>query len=70
MLEQINIILFHYINQYAGVNPSTDFIAVLMAQYMPVVFILVLAYLWIQNGNKYRNIVLYGIYASINWPCD
>jgi undecaprenyl-diphosphatase len=65
MIEQINITLFHLINQYAGLNPSIDTIIVLMAQYMPVVIILVLAYLWIHNGNKYRNIVLYGIYASI-----
>ncbi len=65
MIEQINITLFHLINQYAGVNPSIDIIAVFMAQYMPVVIILVLAYLWIKNGNKHRNIVLYGIYASI-----
>ena len=65
MIEQINITLFHLINQYAGVNQSIDIIAVFMAQYMPVVIILVLAYLWIKNGNKYRNIILYGIYASI-----
>jgi undecaprenyl-diphosphatase len=65
MIEQINITLFQLINQYAGVNPYIDIIGVIMAQYMPVVIILILAYLWIQNGNNYRNIVLYGIYASL-----
>ncbi len=65
MIEQLNYALFQLINQYAGVNPLIDTIAVIAAKYMPLVVIMGLVYLWIRNGIKTRDIVLYGIYAAI-----
>ena len=65
MIEQLNLALFHLINQYAGLNPVIDALAIFAAQYMPVVIILALAILWILKGNSTRNVILYGIYASI-----
>ena len=40
MIEQLNIALFHLINQYAGINPIFDSIVIFAAEYMPVVVIL------------------------------
>jgi undecaprenyl-diphosphatase len=65
MIEQLNLALFHFINQYAGLNPFVDTLAITAAKYMPAIIILGLAYLWIKNGGKTRDIVLYGIYAAI-----
>ena len=65
MIEQLNMALFHMINQYAGLNPFVDTIAILAAQYMPLIFVIVLIYLWIKKGTKTKNIVLYSIYAAI-----
>lgn len=65
MLEQLNITLFHLINQYAGINPVFDSIAVFAAEYMPVVVILVLVYLWIRKGDRTHDILLYSVYAGI-----
>jgi undecaprenyl-diphosphatase len=65
MIEQLNLALFHLINQYAGLNPVIDTLAIFAAEYMPVIFILALAILWILKGNNSRNIILYGIYAAI-----
>ncbi len=65
MIEGINITLFHFINQFAGLNPITDTLAVIIANYMPLVIILGLAYLWIRKGKNTRDIVLYGIYAAL-----
>jgi undecaprenyl-diphosphatase len=65
MIEQLNTAWFHLINQYAGINPFADAIAVLAAQYMPLIFIVVLIYLWIKKGTSTKNIVLYSVYAAI-----
>ena len=65
MIEQLNFTLFHLINQYAGLNPVIDALGIFAAQYMPVIIILVLAILWILKGNSTRDVILYGIYASI-----
>ena len=64
MIEQLNIALFQLINQYAGINPVFDSIAVLAAEYMPVVVILALIYIWIKGDNTH-DILLYGVYAGI-----
>lgn len=64
MLEQLNMTLFHLINQYAGLNPFADAAAVLAAKYMPIVIILGLVYLWIRRKET-RNVVLYGTYAAV-----
>jgi undecaprenyl-diphosphatase len=65
MIEQLNIALFQLINQYAGINPVFDSIAVFAAEYMPVVVILFLVYLWIRKCNSTHDILIYGIYAGI-----
>jgi undecaprenyl-diphosphatase len=65
MIEQLNYTLFHLINQYAGVNPLVDTLAKLAAKYMPLVVIVGMVVLWIKNGKRTRDIVLYGFYAAI-----
>jgi undecaprenyl-diphosphatase len=65
MIEQLNYTLFHLINQYAGVNPLVDTLAILAAKYMPLVVIVGMVVLWIKNGKRTRDIVLYGFYAAI-----
>ena len=64
MIEQLNIALFHLINQYAGVNSVFDSLAIFAAEYMPVVVILALLYLWIRKSDTH-DILLYSIYAGI-----
>ena len=65
MIEQINIALFQLINQYAGINPIFDSITVFAAEYMPVVVILFMLYLWIRKGDNKHDILLYSVYAGI-----
>jgi len=65
MIEQLNLALFHLINQYAGLNPVIDTLAIFAAKYMPVVVILALAILWVTKRNNTRDVILYGIYAAI-----
>lgn len=65
MIEQLNIALFQLINQYAGINPVFDSIAMFAAEYMPVIVILALIYLWIRKGDSTHDILLYGAYAAI-----
>lgn len=66
MIEQLNMALFHMINQYAGLNPFVDTIAILAAKYMPIIFVIALIYLWIRKGTAAKNIVLYSVYAAIS----
>lgn len=65
MIEQLNIALFKLINQYAGINPIFDSITVFAAEYMPVVVILFMLYLWIRKGDNKHDILLYSVYAGI-----
>jgi undecaprenyl-diphosphatase len=65
MIEHINVALFHLINQYAGMNPFVDTFVVLIAKYMPIIFVIVLLYIWIRKDNRYKDIALYSIYAAI-----
>lgn len=65
MIEQLNMTLFHMLNQYAGINPFIDAAAVLIAEYLPILFIIALIYLWIKKGNKNKDIALYSIYSGI-----
>jgi len=60
----INTWLFTLINQYAGINPRLDNIAIISAHYMPLTFVILLFYLF-NKGNKYREITLYSIYAVL-----
>ena len=65
MIEQLNMSLFHLINQYAGLNPFIDTLAIFAAKYMPLIIVLGLIYLWIKRGDKTKDIVLYGVYAAV-----
>jgi len=65
MIEQLNIALFQLINQYAGINPIFDSITVFAAEYMLVVVILFMLYLWIRKGDNKHDILLYSVYAGI-----
>ncbi len=65
ILSKINLSLFKAINSYAGVNPLIDHIAILIAQYMPILFIAYLLYLWFKDNKSYRNYVLFSSYAAI-----
>lgn len=65
MIEQLNMSLFHLINQYAGLNPFIDTLAIFAAKYMPLIIILGLICLWIKRGEKTKDIVLYGVYAAV-----
>jgi undecaprenyl-diphosphatase len=65
MIEQLNMAWFHLINQYAGINPFVDIIAILAARYMPIIFVVVSIYLWIKKGTATKNIILYSAYAAI-----
>ena len=64
-MEQTNMALFKFMNQYAGLNPFIDNITIIAAKYMPLIFIIWLIYFWIKKGDKHKNIVLYSIYAAI-----
>ncbi len=64
MLNQLNIFLFKIINNFAGHNNLLDNIGIVLAEYLPYVFILTLLYLWLQK-NKIRDIILYSGYATI-----
>jgi undecaprenyl-diphosphatase len=65
MIEQLNFVLFHLINQYAGMNPFLDTSMVLIAKYMPLLVVAGMIILWIIRGRKTRDIVLYGFYAAL-----
>lgn len=65
MIEQLNIALFHLINQYAGINPFLDTIAILAAKYMILIFVIPFVYLGIKKGDKNKDIALYSLYAGI-----
>lgn len=65
MIEQLNMALFHMLNQYAGINPFVDTIAILAAKYMLLIFVIALIYVWIKKGNENKDIALYSVYAAI-----
>jgi len=59
--------LFIFINQFAGRNDFLDAAAIILAKYMPYVFIFILLYLWFRKrkGGKSKNIALYAGYAAV-----
>ena len=59
MIEQININFFSAINKYAGASALLDNIAIVIAEYMPYLFIAILIYLWSSSriGGKYSALV-------------
>jgi len=65
LIEQINIKIFSIINQYAGSNQVVDKIAVVIAEYLPFVFILALIYLLFSTDSENKHSALYSGYSAI-----
>ena len=65
MLDQLNINLFLLLNSLANKSAWFDSLAVIVAEYLPLVFIAVLVYFWFSNKANYRNNALYAGYAAI-----
>ena len=64
MLNQINTKIFITINHFAGNNVFIDKLGILIAKYLPIVFVLFLIYLWF-NKNKDKGLALYSGYSAI-----
>ena len=64
MLNQLYVGIFNLINQFAGRNIILDYTGIILATYLPFVFILTLLYLWFRNMG-YKKIVLYSAYSAI-----
>ncbi|HHD92530.1 MAG TPA: undecaprenyl-diphosphatase [Candidatus Portnoybacteria bacterium] len=64
MLEQLNIIIFHYLNYLAGKNHFIDLIIILTAKYGAFVFVFWLIYLWLRR-EKLRKISLLSAYSAL-----
>ena len=64
MLNKINIEIFNAINIYSGKNVAIDQLAIIIAEYLPIIFILFLLYLWF-NKKEQKNLALYFGYSSI-----
>jgi len=58
-----NYLLFRLINQYSGHNLLLDNTAIYLAKYLPILFLLILIFLWLKKDYSYKNIVLYSIYS-------
>jgi len=65
MIGQINRTPFTLINQCTWFSQFVDNVALITVQYLQIVFIILLVYLWIKKGDKYKDIVLYSIYAAL-----
>ena len=64
MFEQLNISIFNAINHLAKSNIILDKFGIILAKYMPIIFVLFMIYLWFRESNV-KNIVLYSGYSSI-----
>jgi len=64
-LEQINIDVFSAINQFAGRDPLIDDLAILAAEYLPVIFLLPLLYLWFGQNENGKDYALLAGYSSV-----
>ncbi len=62
MISRANIIIFNAVNHFAGNNIFVDKLGTLIAQYLTIVFILFLIYLWF---NKNKKFALYSGYSAI-----
>lgn len=65
MTDIMNIKLFNTINAYAGQNIIIDKIAIILAEYLPFIFIAWLVFLWIKEKRIYKDIVLWSSYTAI-----
>ncbi len=64
MLEQLNINIFHYLNQIAGKNHFLDLIIIIIAKYWAFVFVFWLACLWFK-GKEWQKISLLSAYSAL-----
>ncbi len=64
MFNQLNINIFNMINNFAGKTLFLDKVGIIMAEYLPIIFIFALLYYWFKN-NDYKNISLYSGYSAI-----
>ena len=64
MLNQLNIQIFNAINQFAGSNVVLDKFMIVVAKYLPFLFVLFLLFLWFRI-NKTKEVVLYAGYSAI-----
>jgi len=64
MDNQLNIRIFYKINNFAGENLIFDKFMIIIAKYLPFVFILFLLFLWLKKRQE-RGFVLYSGYSAI-----
>jgi undecaprenyl-diphosphatase len=64
MIEQLNDNIFKAINHFAGSNVVLDKLGIIIAEYFPIFFILLLIYLWFKK-DEFKKIVLYSGYSVI-----
>lgn len=65
MKDVMNIQLFNAINMYAGKNPIVDRLAMILAEYLPLIFIVWLILLWIKKDRTHKDIALWSGYTSV-----
>lgn len=64
MINQINTKIFTVINHFAGSSIVLDKFVIIMAQYMPFLFIGFLIYLWFRKNDS-KDIALYSVYSAV-----
>ena len=62
MLNDLNILIFDSINQFATKNSLLDNVFIYLAELSPFVFILLVVYIWFLRNKK---IALYSAYSAI-----
>lgn len=65
MLEKVNINIFQAINAYAGQNSLVDCLAIIMAKYLPLLFMVWLLYLWFRGDKQRKNYALFAGYSAV-----
>ncbi len=64
-LEDINVRMFHYINQFAGKNPYVDYFMIFSAQIIIILVPIALVYLWLKRERKFTVFLLLSIFFSL-----
>jgi len=65
LIEQLNKNIFLLLNNLTNKTVWFDWLAVIVAEYFPFIFIVVLIYFWFSKKANSRNNALYAAYASI-----
>ena len=65
MIEQLNINTFLFLNHFVNKAAWFDDLAIISAEYLPLVFIALLVYLWFANKRDGRNSALYAGYSAL-----